>query len=139
MIISFKPRFVKKILNGTKIHTIREAAYNRYPPARPNRWQPGRIMHMATGIRTKNYNCFKEAVCKSIQKIVIIYEWNYGDSLRIIVDDKELPDEKIKELVRNDGFIGRGEFIDWFFPNRRTPGGCSAFNGNLIHWTDFKY
>jgi DNA modification methylase len=52
MVIGFKPRFVQPILNGTKIHTLREDVLNR--------WQPGRVMHMAIGVRTTNYYQFNE-------------------------------------------------------------------------------
>lgn len=58
MILSFKKQFSEPILKGTKIHTIRED--------KPNRWKPGNKIHFANGVRTQNYNCFKESVCISV-------------------------------------------------------------------------
>ena len=44
MILSFKPQFKQKILDGAKIHTIRKDEANR--------WHIGRIIHFATAIAT---------------------------------------------------------------------------------------
>lgn len=52
MILSFKEQFIPKILDGTKIHTIRED--------KKNRWEAGKKIHFATGVRTKNYKCPKK-------------------------------------------------------------------------------
>lgn len=58
MILSFKPQFRQKILDGTKIHTIRDD---------PNdRWQAGKIIHAATGVMTKNYDCFYPILNKKL-------------------------------------------------------------------------
>ena len=51
MVIGFNKQFPDKITEGTKKHTIREDKHDR--------WNAGMIMHMATGVRTKNYKCFK--------------------------------------------------------------------------------
>lgn len=48
MILGFKPQFVQPIIDRTKIHTIREDKHNR--------WVPGKVIHMATGVRTKSYS-----------------------------------------------------------------------------------
>jgi len=48
MILGFKTKFTDKILNGSKIHTIRKDSKNR--------WKVGNTIHFANGIRTKNNN-----------------------------------------------------------------------------------
>lgn len=63
MILSFKSQFILPIIKGTKIHTVRED---------PNhRWEAGRKTHMATGVRTKFYNCFREDECTGVQDVVM--------------------------------------------------------------------
>jgi uncharacterized protein YqfB (UPF0267 family) len=65
MIISFKDRFVDKIKNGTKKHTIRGDKHDR--------WKGGTRMGMATGVRTTAYRKFAEKTCTGTQKISIKY------------------------------------------------------------------
>ena len=63
MVLGFKEQFVKPILSGDKIHTIRADQFDR--------WYAGRNIHFATGVRTKDYNCFKEGECVGVQNIRI--------------------------------------------------------------------
>jgi len=49
MVISFKRQFLKPMVEGTKVATIREE--------KQSRWKAGMIMHMVTGIRSKKYKC----------------------------------------------------------------------------------
>ncbi|HEY5509050.1 MAG TPA: hypothetical protein VIK29_10280, partial [Paludibacter sp.] len=79
MVIGFNKQFPDKITAGTKKHTIREDVHNR--------WHAGMTMHMAIGVRTKNYNCFKLDTCKSTQKITIIH---YPHKASVYIDDKLL-------------------------------------------------
>lgn len=129
MILSFRPRFIDKIKDGSKIHTIRED--------KTDRWKPGMKIHFATGIRTKNYNQFFEGECNSVQKILIRqskhqryilqHEVNW---VNISIDGKDLFYKEIKILAFNDGFDEINNFLE-FFP--------SNFEGKIIHWTDFRY
>lgn len=126
MILSFKKQFRDPILKGSKIHTIRED-----PKAR---WNAGRKIHMATGVRTKYYNCFLEQQCISVQAIQI-HHHDYRDVggnylIKVIVDGKELDDFQLEEIAENDGFKSLGDFFKWF---------NTDFQGRIIHWTDFKY
>ncbi|HBG39927.1 MAG TPA: hypothetical protein DDW85_00770 [Porphyromonadaceae bacterium] len=130
MIIGFKERFKNLILTGTKIHTIREDKHNR--------WCAGRILHMATGVRTKRYECFKEAVCISIQDIEITWD----DCIVVSIDGKtfalltkydeafDIGERELLELARNDGFESITDFLSFF---------KGDFTGKIIHWTDLKY
>lgn len=125
MVIGFKPQFMFKILNGTKIHTIRTDE--------PDRWQSGRIMHMATGTRTRYYNCFHQATCTGFQYVLIDC---YHEAIGILengIVSKWLDSEVVEKLIKNDGFDSAEQFWWWF---RETP---PDKNLKLIHWTDLRY
>jgi hypothetical protein len=135
MILAFKKTFPdstatdfeNKILQGSKIHTLREG----------ERWQEGYFIHMATGVRTKKYNQFNTAredlqKCKNTQEVFMTYN-KYGALEVTIDDDLYLMQSQIDSLIRNDGLI-REQFIAWFFPK-----GKDVWSGQIIHWTDFKY
>lgn len=122
MVLGFKSQFVEPILKGTKIHSIRVDAHNR--------WKAGRAIQMATGVRTKRYNCFREEICKSIQSFEI--QWDRrGMFYEIKIDGRHLKTSKeVEELAHNDGFVDTYTFIQWFNTN---------FKGRILHWTDKKY
>lgn len=126
MILGFKPQFKEPILNGTKIHTIRED--------KNNRWKPGNTIQMATGVRTKNYNCFAKADCVYVQDIEI--KWvkdkiTQSRGVIVYIDDVNITQtDLIDDLVKNDGFESRRDFFEWF---------KNDFKGKIIHWTYFKY
>lgn len=116
MILSFQPQFVPKILAGTKIHTIRQD--------RGQRWYPGRIIHMATGTRSKAYKQFNKEKCISVQSIDIFpFEC-------VFIGEKMLSDIELRELALNDGFTNTDEFYQWF---------NQYFTGKIIHWTNKLY
>jgi hypothetical protein len=128
MILGFKERFVEPILNGVKIHTIREDRHNR--------WEQFRLIQFATGVRTKQYNCFKELPCDSIQKIEITYQGKdifvYVDGMYIYdsIAPHEISINKMLCLAINDGFKSLDDFFEWFNKD---------FTGKIIHWTNFRY
>lgn len=134
-------------INGyqPKLHTLREDPNNR--------WQPGKGIHFATGVRSANYNCFRfeENGCKSIQYVKI---FNTGAILRIDIsseifikengdtmcrykniynkdDRSEIGKEWLETFIRNDGFDTVEQFWAWF--NK------PVWHGKIIHWTDLKY
>jgi hypothetical protein len=145
MVLSFKEYFpngkptlfVSKIIYGAlkdepgiqmptppKIHTIRAG----------ERWKPGDKIHMATGVRTKNYYCFNTLYPElqtvvSVQKIDI--QNQFDDRFGVGVDGRALKPVEIEELARNDGFDTVDDFWDWFK--------YQEFTGQIIHWTDKKY
>ena len=152
MILGFKKQFEQPILDGTKIHTIREDSKNR--------WKAGNTIQFATGVRTKHYNQFLQWHCVSVQPIVLV---NHGNHVycRIQTGDKEFihndcvehgPVERgdtyiryykedrqfggkglLHDLCKNDG-LSWEEFKKWFVPNEG-----DKFEGKIIHWTDFRY
>lgn len=123
MILSFKDRFVDKILSGTKIHSIRADPHRR--------WKPGCKIHMATGVRTKKYRCFMESTCVSVQKITIRHNEKWSCRRIWIGDYPFFITTLTKEtLAENDGFGSVDDFFKWF---------NSDFDGYIIHWTDYEY
>jgi hypothetical protein len=132
MILGFKPQFKYPILIGAKIHTIREDKHNR--------WQAGNTIQMATGVRTKNYYCFKQKRCRSVQYICMTYiqgrfQVSVGDDEDC---DKFLHRYDVIELSINDGFDNVLQFEKWFIPLiDASPN--KIFTGKIIHWTNFKY
>lgn len=136
MILSFKPQFKEPILAGTKIHTLR---------ADPNqRWKVGMTAQMATGVRTKNYECFKEVTIKAIQEVKISYDQD--DCLRHYIDGKDITGESLtlSEFAHNDGFDIYLDLLT-FFGFMGINNGLRFFierpplNLRLLHWTDFTY
>ena len=109
--------FQEKVLSGEKIHTVRWDAKNR--------WRPGMKIHFATGVRTNNYNCFKEGVCTAVQSIEIKERDVYIDGVRLNWDELE-------EFAKNDGFDDLEGFWAWF-------DSYSPFTGKIIHWTNKRY
>lgn len=118
---SFKARNIS--LYHPKLHTIRAGS----------RWKAGDILHMAYGVRTKNYQQFNKGIpelerVKSVQKIEIIRDPYFGCIIQ--VDNRQLGMAEIVDLITNDGFESPDDFLKWF---------SKDFTGYLIHWTDLKY
>lgn len=122
MVIAFKQQFKQPILDKKKVHTLREDKHNR--------WKPGMKMHMATGVRTKNYNQFNLEVCQSTQNIKITNKSNYLNETEVTVDGRQLSESEIQQLAWNDGFENLVDFWWWF---------QDGFTGKIIHWTNLKY
>lgn len=118
-----------------KLHTIREG----------QRWKAGDVLHMATGVRSKNYHQFNKDIeelskCRAVQRFDLTYRNRNCVALYI---DKQLKYCKNGDHVfeiepcwmdwfaRNDGFKDAEQFFRWFT--------ASVRNGQIIHWTDLKY
>ena len=146
MILGFKKQFQQPILNGTKIHTIREDKHDR--------WERGNVIHFATGVRTKHYNQFRFGACVSVQPIILVNHGNHvyckiqtGENEYIHNDCVEYDHIKwytghlkrqiggglLGDLCKNDG-LGWEDFKHWFIPKHG-----DKFTGKIIHWTDFRY
>ncbi len=126
MVLPFKKQFKEPIISGTKIHAIRDD--------KTNRWKAGKVIHMATGVRTKQYECFNIAECVSTQRIFITKEW----TLEVSIDHRELSPSEILTLAKNDGFEGIADFENWFVPLIDKDENL-CYSGKLIHWTDKRY
>lgn len=113
------------IESGHKIHSIREDPHKR--------WKSGMMIHMATGVRTKEYNQFRLLPCISVQEIVIIRRWPYWE---IIIDNSYMNAIQEKMLIENDGFSDIELFLKFFIPEINP---YAKWTGKIIHWTDKKY
>jgi hypothetical protein len=130
MILGFKERFKQPILDGIKIHTIRED--------KANKWSSEYYIHFATGVRTKKFNMFKVAPCVSVQKIDI--EWmTIGtinrasvkiDNICVGCYTNRYPFGLCYFIAKNDGFDNVHEFFQFFNKD---------FHGKIIHWTNCRY
>lgn len=137
MILGFKSKIGNKetnfkllILDGVKIHTMREDVNLR--------WKKGLTIQMAYGVRTKFYENFNSSrpdlsKCKSVQEVRMTY---LNNVLKVCINDKLLDDNQIAELIKNDGFSSKDDFIQWFFPFSSLK---RTWVGRLIHWTDKCY
>ena len=113
------------ILEGTKIHTLR---------LDPNdRWVQNRHIHLATGVRTNKYKCFKEETCKSVQRVVMSF--NKPRRVFIWVGNRELKAKETLVFIKNDGFKNVADFVRWFWPNSDG----YILELKLINWTNFYY
>lgn len=126
MVLGFKAQFVPKIMSETKIHTIRKDATRR--------WRAGMKIHMGTGVRTKQYSCFLEEWCESVQQIEVFTSTEKMNGYFVKIDGRLLSPEETLELALNDGFNSIEEFYLWFARD-----GKLSRTLRLIHWTDFKY
>jgi len=130
VILGFKKQFIDKILDGTKIHTIRTDKHDR--------WAAGRKIHFGTGVRHWSYKQFHEAECISVQKIEI--KWLEVETTTTESTKKTIHRQAavfvngfymdIYTIAKNDGFDSVEDFHKWFDKD---------FTGKLIHWTDYKY
>lgn len=133
MLLGFKHQFVTPILQDTKLHTIRDDIHNR--------WQPGKTIHMCTGLRTKDLNIFNTKPCISTQSIIINAKKRTVDIIvpfRIREERVELSDGNIYWLAINDGFTNEGEFWSWFYLDLKDKPGLEG-KKKLIHWTHLTY
>lgn len=127
MILSFKPQFKEKILSGQKIHTLRLDPLNR--------WEVGMVAQMATGVRTKNYNCFKEATIKTIQKVKLQI---FLDQPILRIDGRHITGLELRLFALNDGFESFEQLVDFFRPQLELSEN-KIIKIKLLIWTNHKY
>jgi uncharacterized protein YqfB (UPF0267 family) len=112
MILSFPKNsgYEESILSGRKKITIRKDKLDR--------WKPGIPIQFATGVRTKEYNCFLEGVVKKVEKIEIINK-------QVYVSGNLLTSEQLINLVYLDGYNDIKDFFNFFGDN---------YKGKIIFW-----
>jgi len=133
MVLPFKEQFVEPILAGTKILTIREDQHER--------WKEGRVIHMATGVRTKNYRQFHQSVCTGIELVSIIPEACRLEVGKIIgenVDWKPLSGASKSDFAISDGFQNEQAFFAYWKEVLEKKFDF-MFCGRVIHWTAKRY
>ena len=115
--INFMPQFEKPILDGTKIHTLRNTA----------RAKVGDKLQLYTGQRTKACRLIKEVVCTAT--IRVKFEIDCFNMFPWILDR-----EGLEIFARNDGFDDYSKMLDWFCDNKKQP-----WAGCVIAWGDAPY
>lgn len=115
-------------LHKPKRHTIRKG----------NRFKEGDLIHMATGVRTKNYKCFLIIPVVSVQQIEI--KVTKSDVWKIHIDGADLfTYTRLVDLAHNDG-LSIERFIEWFHKaGEKDADGMSTFKGQIVHWTNLLY
>lgn len=121
---NFQPRFVEKILNGEKPHTIRRR--RKHPT------KVGDLIKMFVGLRTKNCRQFAEAMCVKVEPLIIypvkhevLIEWRESGTF-VWMTAKEL-----ERLALNDGFGSVRDFFSFFLDTYR----MEMLDGfEVIHW-----
>jgi hypothetical protein len=115
-----------------KRHTIRED--------KSNKWKAGNDIHMVINNRTPDRFQFAPTIkcistqliwIKSLEKKILVE--NYIDDNKTIPDNffwKELQEDEVLSLIKNDGFDSVDEFWNYFNKD---------FSGKIIHWTNLKY
>jgi len=137
MVLAFKKEFVPKILNGTKIHTIRED--------KRKRWKVNSIINFVDE-KNKEFeigNClFIQDIQMSIDRSIHSHSEEFKEYIiMIIIGSKILrAGEETIQFILNDGFGSYQEFHDWFYPIIMKSKN-NSFHGKLIHWTNkiYKY
>lgn len=117
-----------------KIHTFRLG----------NRWRAGMKIHMVTGNRTPQRHQFNTHIpelhkCFLVQPAVVLL---LVTGIRIGIGTIERYDtlnpRETLLFAANDGFNSIEEMERWFFP-RGAKSRDKSLEGQVIHWTDFRY
>ena len=145
MILGFYPQFKEKILDGTKKHTLRADETDR--------WKVGRSIQFATGVRTKEYNKFKDGKCVEIAEVSLwlgtraifirlltpveespickLYKGAFlGDAA--ILDPFGMNENPYADFIRNDGFDSEDDF--WLFFKAQAKDFDEVVYKKLILW-----
>lgn len=112
-----------------KLHTIRKKNKRVY--------KPGQILHLANGVRTKNFHCFMKIPLDGIQEIEIEFtSGNERDPIVRVDGDGLLPGQ-IEILAENDGFAKFSDFEKFFW--KSTKKGKEIFKGQILHFIAERY
>lgn len=124
MILTFSnPQFVTRILEGAKIHTIRDD--------KTNRWKVGRKIQFWSGnprnVKNKPYQ-FATGICTEVENITLDFEFE-----SVLIRDIEFiwDFDELDEFAKRDGFNNWDFMVDWF--HEKYPEN-SVFEMKLIHF-----
>lgn len=139
---NFKPQFAPFILEGSKTHTIR--AYRKYPD------EPGDVMHLYTGLRTKAACLLLRRLCLNAEPIKITRSGIAVGGIRLSADEcdtlawrdgfrPETPEalefQRLVPSARNVRFVTPDPRVDGSFElMREFWTGRMPFAGALNHW-----
>lgn len=115
---NFKPRFARKIKDGSKHHTIRSR--RKYED------KPGATMHCYTGLRTKQVKLIGRLPCKKVELIYFDCPLASGP-IQVKVGNVILSEDECARLARHDGFDCFDEMMAFW--KGRIP-----FEGKIYYW-----
>jgi hypothetical protein len=131
---NFRPRFAPKILDGSKIHTLRDERWTRHRHA-----QAGDTLQLYTGQRTPRCQLVARRTCLGIARIRLMLA-NNGIML---VDYAEVIDfpysrDRIADLADLDAFAVNDGFDNWrdlkaFWAGERGRN-VNQWSGCIIFW-----
>jgi len=123
---SFRARFVEPILAGRKRQTIRALGRRRHA-------QPGELLQLYTGMRTKACRLIGRAPCLE----AVAVELRFGGGAApdaIAAGPAYIPD--LDAFARRDGFADWGEMRDFWRLAHPQAFAAGAFAGVMIRWGD---
>lgn len=152
MLLTFKKQFVPKILDGTKIHTLR----------RPRKYMAkiDEPIYMYMDLRTNHAEQIPgEYIVKSIQRVHIHIRWDMNGSwiknkwtifsYMVVIDGRILSDAEVIQFAMADGFPNVHSLFQFIAdsyiqlptaPYRKDPDYFTfSIIMDLYHWTDFQY
>lgn len=77
-----------------------------------NRWKAGRKIHFATGVRTKNYECFAMGECTKTNTVVFAKN-KESNQILVFLEGRDLTESEVKQLAQDDGFDDVYAFLDF--------------------------
>ena len=117
---NFKARFVPRILDGSKTHTIR--------PLRAHADKPGSTLHLYTGLRHKGARLLMRVPCVKVESIEMDacgHECNCDAT--VVIDGIELGESEREAFAIHDGFESFSDMLDFW-------AGRLPFRGQIVHW-----
>lgn len=126
--LTFKREFVTSIDAGEKTRTIRRVRKAGNPEA-------GKPLQLYTGLRTKDCEKIRDAVCTRVRPVAIDHMGVTLDGQKLYAGDAPAyegePDAEMYDgdFARADGFDNFGQMIDFFEAQYGLP-----FEGQMIEW-----
>lgn len=114
--LNFKRQFMSAVLNGTKRQTIRAT--------RKRPIKAGDLLHLYTGMRSKNCLRLRVARCTAV------HDFKITGRAECWIDGQWLPLAETRALAEADGFPTSFAFVDFFRATHGLP-----FTGQLIKWS----
>jgi hypothetical protein len=120
-LLNFHRRFVSRIKDGSKTHTIRG---KRKRPIKA-----GETLHLYTGLRHKGAELIMRAPCARVEDIKMVSDESHiAERVHVFIEGVELDRDEKEAFARRDGFDSFCQMImDWW-------NGLLPFNGDVIHW-----
>lgn len=118
--INFKAQFADAVASGEKRQTIRKRG--KQTP------QPGQMLQLYTGMRTKSCMWLRETPCLTVQEVVIT-DNSLINELVLTLDGERLLFTEARAIALADGFDSLASMRDFFKDLYGLP-----FEGVLIRW-----